>query len=124
MSKLTVNSVINKLREARGNIAAAAIGLRVARSSLYRFMQDNPELKEIVEEEREAMLDAAEAVLYGKVLEGSTPELIFYMKTQGHKRGYNEKNQTTNFNVDLSQLSTEQLERLANGEELLSVLRS
>jgi hypothetical protein len=37
------------------------------------------------------MLDNAESVLYKKVLEGSTPELLFFLKTQGRFRGYVER---------------------------------
>lgn len=40
---------------------------------------------------RERMLDDAETMLYKKVLDGSTPELLFFLKTQGRNRGYVEK---------------------------------
>ena len=41
------------------------------------------------------MLDNAESILYKKVLEGSTPELLFFLKTQGKRRGYVERSEVT-----------------------------
>jgi Flp pilus assembly protein CpaB len=46
------------------------------------------------------MLDNAESILYKKVLEGSTPELLFFLKTQGKRRGYVERSEVTGADGD------------------------
>lgn len=46
----------------------------------------------------------------------------FYLKTQGRKRGYIERGESFNLNVNLDRLSLEQLERLAAGEHPSLVL--
>ncbi len=53
-----------------------------------------PTIQEAINQAREEMLDAAESKLYEKVLDGSTPELLFFLKTQGHRRGYKERPDT------------------------------
>jgi hypothetical protein len=45
-------------------------------------------LTKLVEQSREVMKDDAESVFFDKVLDGSTPELLFYLKTQARDRGY------------------------------------
>lgn len=51
-----------------------------------------------LESARETMLDNAESILYKKVLEGSTVELLFFLKTQGKDRGYTERQELTGAN--------------------------
>lgn len=46
----------------------------------------------------------------------------FYLKTQGRKRGYIERGESFNLNVNLDKLNIEQLERLAAGEHPSLVL--
>ena len=46
----------------------------------------------------------------------------FYLKTQGRKRGYIERGETFNMNIQLDRLSLDQLERLAAGEHPSLVL--
>jgi len=65
------------------------------------------------------MLDNAESMLYTKVLAGSTPELLFFLKTQGKRRGYVEKQQVEHsggleISRKLETLSDEELEQLAD----------
>ncbi len=42
---------------------------------------------------KEQYLDMAEAKLIEKIRTGATPELLFYLKTQGKSRGYIERQQ-------------------------------
>ena len=50
-----------------------------------------PTVQDALEDAREAMLDEAENVLYDRVLDGNTAELIFFLKTRGYRRGYVER---------------------------------
>ena len=83
--------IIKAIVKHHGNLSAAAQALKCARITIYRRAEREPAVQAAIDETRELMLDAAEHVLHRKVLQGSTTELIFFLKTQGHKRGYVER---------------------------------
>ena len=93
--KILVADVEPLVAEFNGNVAAIARRLGVSRSTVWARCQESPSLMAALESARETMLDHAESVLYRKVLEGSTPELIFFLKTQGKARGYTERTEHT-----------------------------
>lgn len=109
--KISVADVLPLVEPNKGNVAAIARHLRVNRSTIWNRCKESPTLMQALEDAREAMLDNAESMLYKKVLEGSTTELIFFLKTQGRNRGYFEK-QEIDLNVDFTQLSDEELQRI------------
>lgn len=83
------------IEDKRGNIASVARHFGVSRRAVYKWLDAMPSVKETLEDARETMLDNAESVLYKKILEGSTPELLFFLKTQGKNRGYVERQEIT-----------------------------
>lgn len=89
--KKKVNEIENAIREARGFLNVAAVNLGVGRSTLYRWIEGNPKLKEVVEESREVFLDIAESVLLKEIEKGNIAAIIFFLKTRGKGRGYSEK---------------------------------
>lgn len=91
MGKLSASEIIEKLKKHRGNVSAVARSLGASRTAVYNYINDHKTVKAALEEARESMKDEAESVLYSKVLEGSTPELLFYLKTQAQDRGYIER---------------------------------
>ena len=93
MARISNKRVEEEIHKYHGNLSACARGLGRSRSWLYLHLESNPKLWDAVHEARETMLDNAESVLYKKVLAGSTPELLFFLKTQGKKRGYIERQQ-------------------------------
>ena len=95
MGRLTTDKVIPKIHELRGNLSAVARAFNVSRTTLYTFVRAHPTVQQAVDEAREAMLDHAESMLYRKILDGDTTALIFFLKTQGKKRGYVERVETT-----------------------------
>jgi DNA transposition AAA+ family ATPase len=124
MTKIVVADVEPLVNEYKGNVAAIARKLGVSRSTVWAKVQDSAPLQKMLEDARETRIDNAESMLDKKILEGDTTALIFFLKTQGRRRGYSEKVDSTNYTLDLSQLTDEQLERLSNGEDVLSVLRA
>jgi hypothetical protein len=62
---------------------------------VQKFVANDPELTEAANEARETMLDNAESKLYTEAMGGNTAALIFLLKTQGKKRGYIERQETT-----------------------------
>lgn len=91
MKKVTVSEVEALVAETKGNIAHIARKLGVSRGTIWTRCQESPSLMQALTDAREAMLDNAESMLYKKVLEGSTVELLFFLKTQGRSRGYIER---------------------------------
>ena len=76
---------------------------------MYQYLEKHPDLWETINEARETMLDNAESVLYQKVLAGSTPELLFFLKTQGKRRGYVERQEVSGPNngpIEIAGLDT------------------
>lgn len=86
-----IDELAEQLKKDRGNVAATARRYGVSRTAIHNKIQRHPKLQQALAEARETMLDNAESMLYKKALDGSTPELIFFLKTQGKSRGYIEK---------------------------------
>lgn len=76
------------LRSARGNISEAARMLKCGRSTVVLYIERYPELKNVVTEAREAMLDFAESKLRQHIENDSERMLQFFLQTQGRRRGY------------------------------------
>lgn len=53
------------------------------------------ELQNLIEDERETMLDLAESKLLSNIQKGDNASIFFYLKTQGKKRGYIERSEVT-----------------------------
>lgn len=88
--------------------------------------------KQAFENERSQFLDACESVLVQNVRlamrRQKTGEIVdtadsrWVLARLGKNRGYSERHEIDLRNLDLSQLNEVQLERLANGEDILRVL--
>jgi hypothetical protein len=124
-SRLKADVVITKITELAGNMTMVAKSLGVSRQAVYTFMAKHPNIKEALDESRERMLDNVESALYNQALAGNTTAMIFFLKTQGKSRGYIERQEVAPqaiMNIDMSKLTRQQLERIANGEDPTSVL--
>ena len=94
-TKPTVDDLRKRIEDAKGNIAAVARAYGVSRGTVYNWIDASAGCRQALDDARETMLDNAESILYKKVLEGSTPELLFFLKTQGRNRGYVERSEVT-----------------------------
>lgn len=75
--------------ENRFNVTAACQQTRIGRTTIYRWLTDDPSFKEAFDESRESRLDAIEAALHSKAVEEKdTTALIFLAKTLCKNRGY------------------------------------
>jgi len=81
--------------EARGFISVAARHLGVSRSSVYNAINKYPTVAEAVKDAREATTDLAEGKLIKLINDENPTAIIFYLKTQGKKRGYIERHELT-----------------------------
>lgn len=122
--KLDPNAVLDVIVKVRGNVAAAARALNVERETICNYMRRYPEIADARERTREARIDLAESALDHAVLKGEGWAVCFFLKTQGRSRGYSEGQGQAILNIDLSTCTTEQLQRIASGEDALQVLAS
>lgn len=106
---IPIDELVPLLEKDKGNVAAVARRFGVSRGTILNRINESPTLQKVLDDARQSMLDNAESVLYKKVLEGSTAELIFFLKTQGKERGYIERNELDVRAKDVSKLSDDEL---------------
>ncbi len=107
---------------AGGNMAEAARVLGINRRTLYKRIENRPELWKEMEDAREATLDLAEAKLKVAVENGDAWAICFTLKCLGKTRGYIERKEVgvdnkTGRQPKAESLSDDELERIASGEE-------
>lgn len=93
--RFTIAQIENALRAKSGNVTAAAVALGCSRSTIYRRIEQSPQLKDLITDERETLADIAESALRKAVLDGNITAIIFTLKTVGKSRGYVERQELT-----------------------------
>ena len=88
-------NVAGAIKQYSGNIAAIARSFGVSRQTIYKYIEDKPDLKQLIIDERESMIDNVESTLYAQARSGNTTAMIFFLKTQGKGRGYVERTEIT-----------------------------
>lgn len=96
--RLTVATVTEQLQSAFGNISAVASVFGVTRAAVYGFIEDHPELKAVLKDARETLLDDAESSLHAAVLGSEGWAVCFALKCLGKERGYVERQEITGAN--------------------------
>ena len=91
MTKSDKNRMISALAECLGNVSDACKKAGISRNTHYRWLKEDSEYSEAVSEQSEVALDIAEAMLMEKIAEGNLRAIIFFLKTKGKHRGYDEK---------------------------------
>lgn len=96
--KHTPEEVARVLRETEGMVYLAADRLGVAASTVYRYADRHPAVREAIDHQKGKRLDTAESKLWAAVKKGQAWAVCFFLKTQGKARGYTEKTEveTTN----------------------------
>ena len=96
-------SFLSILLNNEGNISQSCIKSSISRSSVYKWINEDDDFKDRVQQVGEELLDMVESELIQKIKEGHLTAIIFYLKTKGQRRGYIEKqyiNQTQSFQND------------------------
>ena len=85
------DTFIENLKKSGGIICAACESTGINRSTYYRWMETDGGFAESVGEVMDAQLDFVESRLMNLIRNNDTTATIFYLKTKGRKRGWNEK---------------------------------
>ncbi len=82
---------IKHLIAAGGIIQSACDSAGIPRSRYYSWRKKDPEFRTRAEEVQEMQIDFVESKLIQQIKLGDTTAIIFYLKTKGRMRGYNER---------------------------------
>jgi len=85
---------LEALKRCAGNVSEATKQVPIHRSTHYDWIEQDPEYAAAVDAIKESLIDRAEGVLHGLIGEGNVPAVLFFLKTQGKKRGYIERTET------------------------------
>ena len=89
--KYTPEQVVEALRKTEGMAFLAADLLGSSVSTVYRYAERYPAVKEIIEHTKGVRLDTAESSMWSAVKDSEPWAVCFYLKTQGKARGYVER---------------------------------
>lgn len=124
MPKLTnIDSIkanlIEALKQSLGIVTTACKAANISRETYYKWMREDDEFRQQVNDIEHIALDFAESQLHKQMKDGSTSATIFYLKTKGRKRGYIERQEFAidTARPDLSQLSIDEIKGLLNENE-------
>jgi hypothetical protein len=85
--RYTAQQVADALTNAHGFISAASKHLGCSEGTVRTYIKKYEVARTAVDEARERMIDYAEGALYKQIQEGNTTAIIFFLKTQGRRRG-------------------------------------
>jgi hypothetical protein len=84
--------MLRTLAKSFGNITASCQESGISRQTFYNWLNDDPEFKRIYEatDYEEMKIDFVESKLMSNINKGKEASTIFFLKTKGRKRGYQE----------------------------------
>lgn len=115
-TELAKKAMIEALEKNLGIVTKACRETNCSRSAHYRWMEEDPDYKEAVDNISDVVLDFAETSLYKQIKAGKETATIFFLKTKGRHRGYIEKQQLSHelqTPIHMAHLSYEELKQLA-----------
>jgi hypothetical protein len=122
--RYTAAQVADALDKHKGMVYLAADALGCSHQTVYNYAKRYKSVQEAIDRNRGQVVDTAELALYNAILNKEHWAIAFALKTIGKRRGYTQRQeyQAELMNIDLSQLTEEQLIRVANGEDPAYVL--
>jgi len=84
-------AMLEALEKNLGIVTTACKNVGINRTTHYAWMEQDPHYAAAVSDIKEVAIDVVESELHKQIKEGSTTATIFFLKTQGKKRGYVEK---------------------------------
>lgn len=95
--QISSENIANALKKKNGNLSQAAKALKISRSTIYRRVEADPQLQEVLEDAREELIDIAEDQLHKQVKQGNVTAIIWTLKAApaAKKRGWGERQEVT-----------------------------
>ena len=108
MAQNKKEKLLKALQETQGLIyhACKKAG-NISRSTYYRYMREDEEFAQAVEDIKEAQIDYVEGQLIKNISDGKETSIIFYLKSKAKDRGYAEKLDITSGGKTLTELKIE-----------------
>jgi hypothetical protein len=110
--EVTIEQALKAVKGSKGFITNVAKRLKCSRPTVYKLLEQYPELKSAISDERESQKDHVEIQLFKQIDQGNIAAIIFYLKTQAKDRGYIERQELTG--ADGADLLKGWLEELRN----------
>lgn len=113
--------MIEALQKSKGQVYASCYTVGIAPKTHYEWLQTDADYKAEVEAIKERAIDHVEGKLMSLIDEGDTAATVFYLKTQGKRRGYieTEKKEINGkmdvaTSVDITKLPEQELKEIAD----------
>jgi hypothetical protein len=90
----TKSNLIDCMIKNLGNVTEVCKQMNIARQTFYNYYNNDIDFRNEIDDIKNIALDFVESKLIGKIKEGDTIAILFYLKTQGKKRGYIERQET------------------------------
>jgi hypothetical protein len=91
--------LLETLLKSYGNVSDACRMANISRNQFYNYTRTDEVFKEKVEELQESLIDKAETALYKQIESQNITAIIFFLKTKGKSRGYVERVEHVNKEV-------------------------
>ena len=116
----TIQEMISAIYLANGNMTEVGRILRLSRPRVVEMVAKYPELEDAVYHAKERELDLAEVKLRAHIHDfNNFQALKFFLERIGKNRGYGSRKENVNVSLDLSRLTDDQLQELAQGKRTL-----
>ncbi len=92
-------AMIEALEKSLGVVSVACRTVGIARNTHYEYYKNDAEYRRNVDSIADIALDFAESKLHKNIENGSDTAIIFYLKTKGKKRGYVERQEIEQTNI-------------------------
>ena len=86
-------TLLKALEKSLGVVTIACKKADIPRSTYYKWLKDDEEFRQQVQEIENVALDFAESQIHQQIQDNSTAATIFFLKTKGKSRGYTEKSE-------------------------------
>ena len=82
---------IDLFEQNMANISSTCSAIKISRQTYYNWKNDDGDFKDKTKDIQESMIDRVESALYRQIFDlNNLTAIIFYLKTMGRKRGWNE----------------------------------
>ena len=88
---LKKRAMLEALEKSLGVVTSACKSVGISRETHYRWMREDSNYKDSVDDLANVALDFAESQLHQQIKGGNPTATIFYLKTKGKNRGYVER---------------------------------